>query len=295
MQPLIHGWQHLPAHLSPVIFSVGAFFLHWYSVMYLLALATVYLLSSWRIRRGEVHCPPAARDLQDLIGTSILGIILGGRLGYVLVYDPPYYLHHPLEILLPFSFQGGFHYTGFSGMSFHGGLIGVLIVFAVFCRRRRWPLWEVLDNLAPAVPLGYTFGRLGNFINGELYGRVTESALGMYFPEAPTPELRFPSQLFEALGEGLLLFAVLWPLRNRRPFPGFLSTCYLFGYGLIRFLVEFTRQPDPQLGFVLGPFSMGQILCVLMMAAAVAIWVGQVWRVAKTTGQPALGDRENPQ
>jgi phosphatidylglycerol:prolipoprotein diacylglycerol transferase len=278
MQPLIHWWQSLPAHVNSVIFSVGAFSLHWYSVMYILALATVHFLVSWRIRRGEVQTPPDAGALQDLIFTSVIGIILGGRLGYVLVYDPTYYLHHPLEILLPFGFQGGFHYTGFSGMSFHGGLIGVLVVFAVFCRRRQWPLWEVLDNLAPAVPLGYTFGRLGNFINGELYGRVTASALGMRFPTAPTLDLRYPSQLFEALGEGLLLFAALWSLRNRRPFPGFLSACYLFGYGLIRFCVEFTRQPDPQLGFILGPLSMGQLLCLLMMAAAAGLWAIQAGR-----------------
>lgn len=274
-------WQNLPSHMNPAIFTVGSFSLRWYSAMYLLALITVYLLTSWRIRRGEVRIPPSSDALADLLITSILGIIIGGRLGYVLFYDLPYFARHPLEILLPFSLEGGFHYVGFSGMSFHGGLVGVLLVFAIVARRRGWSLMELLDGLAPAIPLGYTFGRLGNFINGELYGRVTHSALGMRFPAAPTGDLRFPSQLFEAFGEGLLLFAVLWPLRNRRPFAGFLSGCYLFGYGAVRFFVEFTREPDAQLGFVLGPFSMGQVLCFAMMVAAAVLWFVQ-WRRLRT-------------
>jgi phosphatidylglycerol:prolipoprotein diacylglycerol transferase len=281
MNGMASFWQNLPSHMNPAIFTIGSFSLRWYSVMYLMALLTVYLLTSWRIRRGEVSVPPTSDSLADLLITSILGIILGGRLGYVLFYDFSYFAHHPLEILLPFSFEGGFHYVGFSGMSFHGGLVGVLLVFTVIARRRRWSLMQLLDGLAPAIPLGYTFGRLGNFINGELYGRVTQSALGMHFPAAPTADLRFPSQLFEAFGEGLLLFTILWPLRNRRPFPGFLSGCYLFGYGAVRFLVEFTREPDTQLGFVIGPFTMGQVLCFAMMAAAVGLWAIQ-WKRAKS-------------
>ncbi len=277
MSPMVHFWQHLPSHMHPVIFSIGPVPVRWYSVMYLLALVVVYALTAWRIRRGEVRIPPDEGTLQDFIITSILGIIVGGRIGYVLVYDLPYYWRHPMEAFLPFSLQGGFHYTGFTGMSFHGGLIGVLLVLGYLCRKRGWALLDLTDSLAPAIPLGYTFGRLGNFVNGELFGRVTDLPIGMYFPLAPGHQLRFPSQLFEAGLEGLALFAVLWPLRNTRPFRGFLSGAYLIGYGVARFLVEFTRQPDPQLDFVLGPFTMGQVLCFLMIVAGGALWLIQ-WR-----------------
>ncbi len=277
MGSFFHIWQHLPSHISPIIFSIGSFALHWYSLMYILALATAYLLTAWRIREGELSVPPDTSSLADVILTSVIGVIVGGRLGYVLVYDLPYYVRHPLEIFLPFSFKGGIHFTGFSGMSFHGGLLGVLIVLWILSHRRGWKILDLMDALVPAVPLGYTFGRLGNFINGELYGRVTHWSLGMYFPLAPTHELRFPSQLFEALFEGIVLFIILWSIRNWRPFRGFLSGAYLMGYGVARFFVEFTRQPDPQLGYVLGPFTMGQVLCAGMIIAAVLLWIVQ-WK-----------------
>ena len=282
MHPILDLWQHLPSHVHPDIFSLGPIPIRWYSLMYMVALAVVYLLTSWRIRRGEIHTPPDPTSLFDLILSSIVGIILGGRLGYVFVYDPMYYVHHPAEAILPFSWQGGFHYTGFTGMSYHGALIGVVLVFLVMCRKRGWSLSELGDNLVPAVPLGYTFGRLGNFFNGELYGRVTTSAIGMYYPTAPGPGLRFPSELFEAAGEGLLLFVILWPLRNFKPYRGFLLGLYLVGYGVVRFLVEFTREPDPQLGFVLGPFSMGQILCFLMAGAGAIVMITGWWNSRRT-------------
>jgi len=272
-------WQHLPSHITPVIFTVAGFSLRWYSLMYLVALGIVYLLSAWRIRRKEITVPADEASLQTVVFASVVGILLGGRLGYVLIYDLSYFIRHPMEILLPFSFSGGIHYTGFSGLSFHGGLIGVLLVFAYLSWRRRWAFLDLTDALAPAIPLAYTFGRIGNFINGELYGRVTDLRVGMVFPMDPYQRLRFPSQLFEAALEGLALFAVLWLLRNRRPFKGFLSGVYLMGYGVARFFVEFTREPDPQLGFVLGPLSMGQVLCLFMIAAALVLWANQ-WYLA---------------
>jgi phosphatidylglycerol---prolipoprotein diacylglyceryl transferase len=277
MSPFWQFWQSLPSHMHPDLFKIGPVPIRWYSIMYMVALAVVFFLTAWRIRRGEVKQPPDSSQLLDLIIMSILGIIIGGRVGYVIFYDPVYYWHHPLEAFLPFSFTNGIHYTGFSGMSFHGGLIGVLVFLILFCRRRKWPVLRISDTLVAAIPLGYTFGRIGNFINGELYGRVTHSIIGMHFPLAPGPDLRYPSQLFAAFFEGLFLFAVLWPLRNKRPFNGFLTSLYLFGYGFVRFFVEFFRQPDPQLGFVLGPFTMGQVLCALMMAGAVGLYIG-AWR-----------------
>ena len=145
----------------------------------------------------------------------IIGVIVGGRLGYVLFYNLAYYLRHPLEIFLPFRWEGGFAFTGIAGMSFHGGLIGVLFGAWLYVRRNRLDYREVADLFAPAVPLGYTFGRLGNFINGELFGRATDWPIGMYFPGAPDMALRHPSQLYEAFFEGLVLFALLWALRRR--------------------------------------------------------------------------------
>jgi phosphatidylglycerol:prolipoprotein diacylglycerol transferase len=200
--------------------------------------------------------------------------LIGGRLGYVLFYDFSFFLSHPLRIIFPFEFSNGFHYVGISGMSYHGGVLGVLLATYLFCRKNNIGFWDWADLFCPAIPLGYTFGRIGNFINGELYGRVTSGVLGMYFPDDPTHQPRHPSQIYEALGEGALLFILLWSLRRRKALKGFFLPLYLVGYGVVRFGIEFTREPDPQLGFILGPLTMGQILCVGMIGAALLlIWM----------------------
>ncbi len=152
-------------------------------------------------------------------------------------------------------------------MSFHGGLIAVLLATLLFCRKQGIDFWRFADLFCPAIPLGYTFGRIGNFINGELYGRATDVPWGMFFPLDPAHLLRHPSQLYEAFFEGIVLFAVLWLIRKRSPFDGALFALFLIGYGSVRFFIEFFREPDAQLGFILGPFSMGQLLCLLMIAA----------------------------
>jgi phosphatidylglycerol:prolipoprotein diacylglycerol transferase len=257
-------WQHLPARLSPYLFEIGSFQLRYYSLMYLAAFGCTYALVLYRIRREGY--PYRQEQIQDYLIWAILGVIVGGRLGYVTFYNAAYYLQHPLEILLPFSFRGGFHFVGISGMSYHGGAIAVLAASVIFCRRQGIDFWRFADLFCPAIPLGYTFGRIGNFINGELYGRVTDVPWGMFFPLAPTRELRHPSQLYEAFFEGIVLFAALWLIRKRSPFPGALLALYLIGYGLARFVIEFVREPDAQLGFVLGSLSMGQLLSLLMIA-----------------------------
>ena len=159
-------------------------------------------------------------------------------------------------------------------MSYHGGVIGLVIVTIWFCRKKRINAWKFADFIVPAVPLGYTLGRLGNFANGELYGRPTSWVGGMYFPLDPLQQLRHPSQLYEAFFEGLVLFAILWVLRKKKVFHGFLAALYLIGYGSFRFLIEFVREPDPQLGFVLLGLTMGQILCLSMILAGglIAYW-----------------------
>jgi len=265
MEGLITAWRHLPSHLSPNLLEIGSFQLRWYSMMYLAAFACTYALILYRIKKE--HYPYTAELIQDYFVWAILGVIIGGRLGYVFFYNLDYYLQHPLEILFPFDFADGFRFIGISGMSYHGGVLAILAGSIFFCRKRQIEFWRFADLVCPAIPLGYTFGRIGNFINGELYGRATTVAWGMVFPLDPLHLLRHPSQLYEALFEGIVLFAVLWLIRRKSPFDGALFAFYLIGYGAIRFCIEFFREPDAQLGFVLGPFSMGQLLCFLMIAA----------------------------
>jgi phosphatidylglycerol:prolipoprotein diacylglycerol transferase len=270
MQDMMMAWRQLPAHMNPNFLEIGSFQLRYYSLMYLAAFACTYFLVMYRIRQERY--PYTADQIQDYFVWAILGVILGGRLGYVLFYNLGYYLKHPLEILFPFEFTGGIRFVGITGMSYHGGAIAVFIATLIFCRKKGIDFWRFADLFCPAIPLGYTFGRIGNFINGELYGRATTVSWGMVFPSDPLHLLRHPSQLYEAFFEGIILFAVLWWIRRKSPFEGALFAFYLIGYGLIRFVIEFFREPDAQLGFILGPFSMGQMLCFLMIAAGITIY-----------------------
>jgi len=257
-------WQHIPERLDPVMIEIGVFKLQYYGMMYLVAFGLTYFLVRYRIRHEKDFILTEAQ-VESLTTSMIVGVILGGRLGYVFFYNLPYYVQHPLEIFLPFSFDDGIHFTGISGMSYHGGLIGVIVAAMVYGRRNRIAFTEIVDLYAPAVPLGYTFGRIGNFINGELYGRVTEMPIGMYFPSAPTPERRHPSQLYEAFFEGIFCFMLLWFLRRRVRTRGAMLALYLVSYGTVRFFIEFFREPDAHLGFVFFQFSRGQLLCSLMV------------------------------
>lgn len=263
-------WQNLPQKIDPVFLRIGAFEVRYYGLMYAAAFLAAYFLLLHRIQKEKTVY--SSEMVQSYLGWALAGALIGGRLGYVFLYDFAQFAKDPLSIILPFSFKGGFRYTGISGMSYHGGLVGVLAASVLFCRRKTVDLWDWMDFTAPAVPLGYTFGRIGNFLNGELYGRATSAPWGMYFPQDLSGHLRHPSQLYEAFFEGIFMFAVLWSLRNRRIFRGFLCCAYLIGYGAARFCIEFTREPDAQLGFVLGPFTMGQVLCLLMIAAGTWIY-----------------------
>jgi len=262
-------WSHIPEHINPNIFSIGPVPIRWYGLMYVVAFLIVYFLVLHRIRTEKFE--HTKETISNFMVWAILGVLMGGRLGYVLFYGFKYFAANPLKIFFPFEFSNKLHYTGIYGMSYHGGVIGLLLISILFCRKRKLDFLRSADLFVPAIPLGYTFGRLGNFINGELYGRVTTVPWGMYFPLDSTHQLRHPSQLYEALFEGLFLFIILWALRKIRRFNGFLFSLYLIGYGLVRFFIEFVRQPDPQLGFVLGPFTMGQILCVSMILAGALI------------------------
>ncbi|MEQ8180307.1 MAG: prolipoprotein diacylglyceryl transferase [Smithellaceae bacterium] len=273
MEVFINTWQNLPAQISPVLFSIGSFQLRYYSLMYIIAFVLVYLMVSYRIKHENYEY--RTETIQDYMVWAMLGVIFGGRLGYVLFYNFSYYLQHPLEIILPFDFSNGIKFIGLSGMSYHGGLIGVAVVSLYFCLKNKINFWRFADLFMPAVPLGYTFGRIGNFINGELFGRATTMPWGMYFPLDPTQQLRHPSQLYEAFFEGIVLFAILWLLRKKKRFDGYLLGIYLCGYGFVRFIIEFFREPDYQLGFVLGFLSMGQVLCLLMILCGAVILLGR--------------------
>lgn len=269
MQGFIETWQHIPEHIRPYLFKIGEFQIRFYGLMYIIGFGTVYLLCRYRIKRDRFNY---SLDLIDsYFMWAIIGLLIGARLGYVIFYNLDYYLAHPLEIALPFSIDGGIHFTGLAGMSYHGGLIGVILASIVFCRKREVDFWRFGDFLIPSIPLGYTFGRIGNFINGELYGRVTDLPWGMYFPLDPSHKLRHPSQLYEAFFEGIVLFLILWKIRNRRLPKGAFLGLYIIGYGVFRFFIEFVREPDAQLGFIIYSLTMGQILCLLMIIVGILI------------------------
>ena len=269
----IELYQHIPSHISPYIFDAGFFRLHWYGFMYVVAFTVATLLMFYRIKHEAFKY--TKEQVFDFLVWVVLGIVLGGRFGYVVFYEPLYYIAHPLQIFSPFGYIGGqLQLVGIAGMSYHGGLIGAIIASVLFAKKRKIDMWKLIRFVMPTVPLGYMFGRIGNFINGELYGRATERVFGMYFPSDPSGLLRHPSQIYEAILEGLVLFVILWILRKNKFFKGFFLGVYIAGYGIARFVIEFVRVPDVHLGTVLGPFTMGQVLSsVMIVGALVFLWV----------------------
>ncbi len=269
MVRLIDFWQHIPEHINPAFLEIGSFQLRYYGLMYLVAFSIIYLLVIYRIKDEGIEY--SKETIQDYFVWAIAGLLIGARVGYVIFYNLEYYAAHPLYILFPFDISAGFRFVGISGMSYHGGLAGVILASVWFCRRRAINFWQFADLFSPAIPLGFTFGRIGNFLNGELYGRVTDVWWGMYFPLDPLFQLRHPSQLYEAFFEGIFLFTILWTIRKKRVFDGYLFPLYLTGYGSVRFCIEFLRQPDPQVGLFMGMLSMGQILCILMIVIGIVV------------------------
>ena len=228
--------------------------MRWYGLMYLVGFAAGWWLGRHRIAKGLA--PITREQFEGLVFVVVLGVILGGRLGYVLFYKPAYFASHPLEI--PAIWQGG--------MSFHGGLLGVIFAMVWVARRQRVDFLRLMDYLAPLVPLGIAAGRLGNFINGELYGRVTDVPWGMVFRGAGDAP-RHPSQLYQFALEGVLLFLILWFYSAKSRPRGAVSAVFLIGYGTLRFIAEFSRQPDAHLGYLALGLTMGQWLSLPMIAA----------------------------
>jgi phosphatidylglycerol---prolipoprotein diacylglyceryl transferase len=243
-------------NIDPVLVAIGPLAIRWYALAYIIGILLGYELIK-RINRHLVPPLLTRKQTEDMMVWAIAGIMLGGRLGYVLFYKPDYYFSHPQHILAMWE----------GGMSFHGGMLGVIVAFWLFARRRQIPYLRLMDMIACAAPIGLFFGRLANFVNGELYGRVTDVSWAMIFPGGGG-QPRHPSQLYEAALEGLLLFALLNLMGAKtgvRRYPGLQAGLFLAGYGACRMFIEQFREPDAYLGFVIGEATMGQLLCVPMV------------------------------
>jgi phosphatidylglycerol---prolipoprotein diacylglyceryl transferase len=268
---------------DPVALQLGPIAIHWYGITYLVAFGLFMLLAHQRLKHEpfrSITGPGAwsSRDVEDMLFMGVLGVVVGGRLGYCLFYKPMYYLEHPLEIA--YVWQGG--------MSFHGGLIGVILSQIWFARTRSKPFWQLI---APCVPLGLGAGRVGNFINGELWGRPADPSLpwAMVFPQSSTSVPRHPSQIYEVLLEGIVLFIFLWLYARKQHKEAQVSAMFLIGYGVARFTAEYFREPDAHLGILAFRMSMGQWLCIPMILGGVLLWVWAETRDDKP--RPPAGHR----
>ena len=246
---------------DPVAIHLGSFGIHWYGLMYLTGFLAFLALGKWQITHRPWHGWTLPM-LDDALFFGALGVILGGRLGYVLFYQSAYFMQHPADILA--VWQGG--------MSFHGGFLGVVLAMAWFARKYQLSWLAVMDFIAPLVPIGLGAGRLGNFINGELWGRVTNTDFGMVFPQIDGL-LRHPSQLYEFTLEGVALFFILWVYASKPRASGAIAAVFLMGYGAFRFAVEYTREPDSYLGLLSMGFSMGQWLSLPMLLIGAVLWI----------------------
>jgi phosphatidylglycerol---prolipoprotein diacylglyceryl transferase len=257
-------------HIDPVAVRLGPVAIHWYGLTYLAAFGLFMFLALRRLRHepfASVRGPGAwtRKDVEDMLFLGVLGVVVGGRLGYCLFYKPDYYLAHPLEVF----------YVWLGGMSFHGGMLGVILSQVWFAYSRGKPFWQVMDFIAPCVPPGLAAGRVGNFINGELWGRPADASLpwAMIFPQSGSMVPRHPSQVYQFLLEGLLLFVVLWLYARKERKPGQVAAVFLIGYGVLRFTAEYFREPDSFLGLLSLGLSMGQWLCIPMIVFGIALWL----------------------
>jgi phosphatidylglycerol:prolipoprotein diacylglycerol transferase len=268
-------------HIDPVALRLGPVAIHWYGITYLVAFGLFLLLALRRLHHepfASVKGPAAwsRKDIEDMLFFGVLGAVIGGRLGYCLFYKPGYYMAHPLEIF--YVWQGG--------MSFHGGMLGVIASQVWFAGSRNKPFWQVMDFAAPCVPLGLAAGRVGNFINGELWGRAADPSLpwAMVFPQSGSMIPRHPSQVYQFLLEGILLFLILWLYGRKERKPAQVAAAFLMGYGLLRFIAEYFREPDAHLGLLSLGLSMGQWLCIPMMLGGLLLWL---WAGSRTSPEPA--------
>ena len=262
---MIDFWHHIYEHFNPIAFEIFGLKIHWYGIMYILALLSALFMAKYIARKDKLGISEEMLD-NYFIWVEI-GVILGARIGYFVFYVPNnlYYFTHPWQMFNPFI-NG--HFVGIAGMSYHGAVIGFAIATILFVRKYKVNMWKLLDIVAVAVPAGYVFGRIGNFLNQRLVGRVTESDIGIYVNGV----LRYPSQLFEAFFEGIVIFVILFLYRKHKKFEGELIALYMILYGLARSFCEMFRQPDPQLGFIFMHFTMGELLSFVMIFAGILIY-----------------------
>jgi phosphatidylglycerol:prolipoprotein diacylglycerol transferase len=260
-------WQNIYSHFNPVAFNLGPIAVHWYGLMYALALLSAIFVAKWFIKHDKL---PISNDLFDsYIWWAEIGVILGARLGYVLFYDTNtmYYLTHPWQIFNPYI-DGV--YAGISGMSYHGAFLGFIIASYLFCRKNKVSFWFITDIAVLGISAAYVFGRIGNFFNQELVGRATDVPWGIYVGNV----LRHPSQLYEAILEGLLVFVILVYIRKRKSFDGQLALMYGILYSITRIIAEFFRQPDSQLGFIYSNWlTMGILQSSLILVICMILYV----------------------
>ncbi len=248
-------------HMDPVFLRIGPLEFRWYGLMYIIGFIAAYFIILAGVKRNKIGF--TRDDVADFVFTVAMGVILGGRIGYILFYNLSYYIDHPFKVFAVWE----------GGMSFHGALTCAILAGLYFVRKKGVRFFEMADIVTPAIPIGLGLGRIGNFINGELYGRVTSEPWGMVFPNGGNLP-RHPSQLYEAILEGPVMFLIVWLLgRKERP-AGVIFWSFIALYGLFRFFVEFFREPDQQLGFLLGPFSMGQMLSfpMLLLGLGMVYW-----------------------
>jgi phosphatidylglycerol---prolipoprotein diacylglyceryl transferase len=260
---------------DPVALALGPVQIHWYGLTYLAAFGLFLWLAARRVRQPQFASAGwTRRDVEDLLFWGVIGVVVGGRLGYALFYKTGHYLANPLEILMVWK----------GGMAFHGGLLGVIVAMALYARHRKRPFLQVMDVVAPCVPTGLAAGRIGNFINGELWGRAADPALpwAMVFPQSGSVLPRHPSQIYQVLLEGLLLFVLLWWYASKPRAQGQVAAAFVFGYGVLRFVAEYFREPDSFLGLLALNMSMGQWLCVPMVLLGAGLW----WWFGRQGGVP---------
>ena len=265
-------WNHIYEHFNPVALDLGFISVHWYGIMYILALLTALWFAKWIVKRDNM--PISEAMLDNYFIWIEIGIILGARIWYILFYDPntSYYLSHPWQIFNPF--QNG-EFVGIRGMSYHGAVVGAAIASYLFSRKHPGVIYKILDVVALAVPVGFVFGRIGNFLNQELVGRVTDVPWGIYVQDPISHQffLRHPSQLYEGFLEGIVIAILIYLYRNHRKFDGALVGIYGVMYGTARFIVEFWREADVQLGYYDGWITMGQIQSLVMIILSIAIYL----------------------
>ncbi|MGM0623578.1 MAG: prolipoprotein diacylglyceryl transferase [Campylobacterota bacterium] len=259
-------WQNIYTHFDPVAFSLGSFSVHWYGIMYVTALLVALIAAKWYAQKDNF---PISKDELDTYFIYVeIGVIVGARVGYIFIYsnDLPYYLNYPWQMFNPFI---GGQFSGISGMSYHGAIIGFLLGTWLFTLRHKFSFNKLMDLVALSVPVGYTFGRIGNFLNQELIGRETSLSIGVYVNDT----LRHPSQLYEALLEGVVIAVILYFYRYKQKVDGELIALYAFLYGVMRIVAEFFRMPDIQIGYLCCGATMGQLLSISMVVAGIGYFL----------------------